>query len=230
MCDGLSTTCALRLELSLAVAPGLLRGSSVEVEPIEDVLADLTNNLGLPEGALALDSVRPAADGATSGGRRLLAASPRPKQGPPVPVVVPLTLAPSNLTSQPTAAWVAAALGNFSAGQPADAPVKLGNDSTVERVGTCGNGICETGERSVAGMVEGSCPADCGPPSQPCPGACAGRGTCVASSGTCNCFARCACRGWAGGSGTLEARAGPRLLRGWSPLVGREADGCDRKL
>lgn len=202
VCDGLSTTCALRMELSLAVSPDLLRGGSVEVEPIEAVLADLEASLGLPEGTLALETVRPANDdGAPSGGgRRLLAPSPSPeKQGPPVPVVVPLTLAPSALDSQPTAAWVAAALGNFSAAQPAGAPVKLGNDSTVERVGTCGNGICETGERTVAGLVQGSCPADCGPPSQPCPGACAGHGTCTSASGTCNCFARCVRRrGWEG--------------------------------
>lgn len=29
------------------------------------------------------------------------------------------------------------------------------------RVGLCGNGICEVGERPLQGLVEGSCPQDC---------------------------------------------------------------------
>ncbi len=33
--------------------------------------------------------------------------------------------------------------------------------SPPNRSGVCGNGICEIGERSVEGLLEGSCPGDC---------------------------------------------------------------------
>lgn len=60
---------------------------------------------------------------------------------------------------------------------------------TVCRVGVCGNGICEIGERTLGGVQNGSCPEDCGFASQPCTGGCNSAGTCLATMGTCICWA-----------------------------------------
>ena len=64
------------------------------------------------------------------------------------------------------------------------------------RIGICGNGLCEVGERAVvqgpgAGLV-GSCPSDCPVPYVQCPYngtvVCSGNGQCLSSQGTCNCY------------------------------------------
>ena len=65
------------------------------------------------------------------------------------------------------------------------------------RVGICGNGICEVGERGIVGnssqdALEGSCPADCPVQYSACPSnqsvTCNERGRCLSSEGVCNCF------------------------------------------
>lgn len=66
------------------------------------------------------------------------------------------------------------------------------------RIGACGNGICEVGERGIKGngsqaaLLEGSCPGDCPVQYMPCPvsqsRACGGRGSCLSSQGMCSCF------------------------------------------
>lgn len=66
------------------------------------------------------------------------------------------------------------------------------------RVGACGNGVCEVGERGIKGngsqpaLLEGSCPGDCPVQYMPCPvsqsRACSGRGSCLSSQGMCSCF------------------------------------------
>ena len=67
------------------------------------------------------------------------------------------------------------------------------------RIGMCGNGVCEVGERAVndssgAGLL-GSCPADCPAPYAQCPTngtvACSGNGQCLSSQGACNCYPGC---------------------------------------
>lgn len=64
------------------------------------------------------------------------------------------------------------------------------------RVGVCGNGVCEVGERALnsssgAGLL-GSCPADCPGPYADCPSngslACSGKGQCLTNQGMCNCY------------------------------------------
>lgn len=55
------------------------------------------------------------------------------------------------------------------------------------REGVCGNGICEIGEATVMGEVEGACLVDCPLVSKPCEPGCK-HGTCLASSGKCDCF------------------------------------------
>lgn len=64
------------------------------------------------------------------------------------------------------------------------------------RVGVCGNGVCEVGERAVNGSsgagLLGSCPADCPAPYVQCPTngtvACSGKGQCLTSQGSCSCY------------------------------------------
>ena len=66
------------------------------------------------------------------------------------------------------------------------------------RIGTCGNGICEVGERGIRGngtqaaLLEGSCPGDCLMQYVACPtkqsNTCSGRGSCLSSQGICSCF------------------------------------------
>ena len=66
------------------------------------------------------------------------------------------------------------------------------------RIGTCGNGICEVGERGIRGngsqaaLLEGSCPGDCPVQYMACPAnqnsTCSGRGSCLSSQGVCSCF------------------------------------------
>ena len=66
------------------------------------------------------------------------------------------------------------------------------------RIGACGNGICEVGERGIRGngsqpaLLEGSCPGDCPVQYMPCPvsqsRACGERGSCLSSQGMCSCF------------------------------------------
>lgn len=67
------------------------------------------------------------------------------------------------------------------------------------RIGTCGNGICEVGERGIKGrdsqsaLLKGSCPDDCPVEYMACASnqsrsTCNGRGSCLSSQGICNCF------------------------------------------
>ena len=66
------------------------------------------------------------------------------------------------------------------------------------RIGTCGNGICEVGERGIrdngsqAALLEGSCPEDCPVQYMACPAnqssTCSGKGSCLSSQGACSCF------------------------------------------
>lgn len=59
---------------------------------------------------------------------------------------------------------------------------------TSERAGVCGNGICEIGERTTVGTVQGTCPSDCGLPAVPCVQGCGIGGSCLPSSGVCLCY------------------------------------------
>lgn len=101
----------------------------------------------------------------------------------------------------------AALAAAFEAAQPAS-PTDPFVLALARRVGLCGNGICEVGERTVEGLVEGSCPQDCSFPSMACPETC-GAGACMPALGTCRCFA-----GHAGATcqecapGFMQVRAG----------------------
>lgn len=65
------------------------------------------------------------------------------------------------------------------------------------RVGICGNGICEVGERGIQSngsqlTLQGSCPEDCSVQYSACPTtqstSCSGKGSCLNSQGVCDCF------------------------------------------
>ena len=77
-----------------------------------------------------------------------------------------------------SAAWFEAALVAAAAQQSPAAPVQLGG-AQAGRLGVCGNGICEVGERSVEGSINGTCPQDCGFESKV--------GWCGSGAGGCSC-------------------------------------------
>lgn len=67
---------------------------------------------------------------------------------------------------------------------------------SLRRVATCGNGVCELGERCKSGEANARCcAADCVYDEVPCPTSfnstrpCSGRGICASSTGDCSCFA-----------------------------------------
>ena len=90
----------------------------------------------------------------------------------------------------------------LSSSEPVQSQSALGFDITQVtqsyRIGTCGNGICEVGERAIMGngsqaaLLEGSCPGDCPVQYMACPGnqssTCSGRGSCLSSQGVCSCY------------------------------------------
>lgn len=164
-----------------------LPGGAVQAGPLDSFLANLTKALQLPPGALSLESlqeVAPADEGSLAiasqaGTRRLLLAENQVAAGKNTTSVTvgskgddvltltaSITLEPAEAAEERaegpfSAAWMAAVLAAVAAEQPAAADVQLGAVQTG-RVGVCGNGICEVGERTVQGSVNGSCPQDCG--------------------------------------------------------------------
>ncbi|KAL4459030.1 hypothetical protein ABPG75_013895 [Micractinium tetrahymenae] len=194
VCDGLGNSCAVDLSLAFEVAPSLIQGDAVEERPLDALLANLTAALQLPEGSLSPDSLAevpaPTSQLAVSSGARRLLVADKPQSGP-VYLTASLTLDPDTASesegAQFSAAWMDAVLSQL-AGQSAGGSVRLVEGTSVQRSGVCDNGICEVGERSVEGLVEGSCPEDCAVESKACPAGC-GAGVCLPASGTCQCFA-----------------------------------------
>ena len=97
----------------------------------------------------------------------------------------------------------------LSSSEPAQSQSALGFAVTQVtqsyRIGACGNGICEVGERGIRGngsqaaLLQGSCPADCLVQYMACPAnqssTCSGRGSCLSSQGVCSCspgYVQCA--------------------------------------
>eukprot|EP00873_Tetraselmis_striata_P042635 jgi/Tetstr1/462899/TSEL_007847.t2 len=74
----------------------------------------------------------------------------------------------------------------LSPGTLAERTRGLANVLQVEAIGVCGNSICEVGEQT-RGSTLGTCEADCAFPEMlSCQ--CGGRGKCIPTSGTCECF------------------------------------------
>jgi hypothetical protein len=154
--------------------------------PLEALLANLTDTWGLPPGSLSIDDLQPAnqnADGTVAiasegspGPKRLLLSSaaasnsqaqPAKAAGQgPLMLTTTVTIDPEAVAGQDSgvplsAASVQAALVAAIAAQGLDAPVAL-DGAQAARVGICGNGVCEVGERPVQGVTSGTCPEDCG--------------------------------------------------------------------
>ena len=90
----------------------------------------------------------------------------------------------------------------LSSAEPAQSQAALGFAVTQVmqsyRIGLCGNGICEVGERRITSngsqlALQGTCPEDCPLQYIQCPSSnssitCSERGSCLSSQGICNCF------------------------------------------
>lgn len=76
----------------------------------------------------------------------------------------------------------AAASTNTSSG------IQMPSNPYPGRLGICGNSVCEIGERSTVGAIDGSCPQDCGLPAVACIGGCGVGGNCLPSTGVCQCY------------------------------------------
>lgn len=184
--------------------PSLLRpflsapNSSLQEAPIQDYLDNLAQQLDLPPGSLALDSIsnttlqvtptfstteaKPTTTGAlhvptTASGDEgvLLVTALEPN-------------ASASVDGHFTAAWMRAQLAAIQANQSPSANIALAGVPSVTRSGVCGNGVCELGERPLQGVTQGTCPSDCGFTTKACPNSCSSTGTCLPAFGTCACF------------------------------------------
>lgn len=142
----------------------------------------MTDQLQLPPGSLSPDALQAAAAppsgslavASADGARRLLLAAPAAGSGgdaaeggaedQPLVLTATVVLEPDTADAggSPFSAALAEAalLAAAAAARPGDSPVQLSGASAA-RLGTCGNAICEVGERSVEGSANGTCPQDC---------------------------------------------------------------------
>eukprot|EP00887_Chlorella_sp_A99_P006694 scaffold3.g6694.t1 len=98
VCDGLSDSCAIEMQLGLAVEGQLTHGNGVEEEPLQDFLDALSEQLGLPPGSMDVGMVEqaggdagsfaiaeaPAAGAATAGDRLVVSVTLEPNASAPV--------------------------------------------------------------------------------------------------------------------------------------------------
>jgi hypothetical protein len=171
----------------LSHLPALLPLPHPQEAPLEALLADLSDLLQLPPGSLSPDALQAAAPtdapgalavASADGGKRLLLAAPPvaggsgPAQGAkqgsageqPLLLTATVVLEPDSAeaSGSPFSAALAEAalLAAAAAASPGASPVRL-SGAAAGRLGVCGNAICEVGERSVQGSLNGTCPQDC---------------------------------------------------------------------
>jgi hypothetical protein len=88
-----------------------------------------------------------------------------------------------------SSSYIAAGLPAAVAASPdTSSGIQMPTNPYPGRLGICGNGICEIGERSTVGAIDGSCPQDCGLPAVACIGGCGVGGNCLPSTGVCQCY------------------------------------------
>jgi len=88
-----------------------------------------------------------------------------------------------------SSSYIAAELPAAAAASPdTSSGITMPTNPYPGRLGICGNGICEIGERSTVGAIDGSCPQDCGLPAVACIGGCGVGGNCLPSTGVCQCY------------------------------------------
>lgn len=125
-----------------------------------------------------------------------VAATPAPVTAPPGPdqsLFVTVSLTPdgnATNTAPFNAAYIAAQLPSAAATVAANSSSGISLVSTPEasREGICGNNICEIGERTTVGAIDGTCPTDCGLPATACAEGCGPGGNCLPSTGVCQCY------------------------------------------
>ena len=169
VCDGLGNTCSIVMSMELSVSSETVQGDAVLKEPLETFFKSVSADIG--GDALNVTSL----ERVDSMRRRSLMMNSNER--------VPMEAGVAISTPTVSSSYVAAVLGTVVANQPADAPVLLSQVPVPGRVGVCGNGVCEIGERG----QDGSCPGDCGPASVACPSGCVS-GVCLPATGLCECF------------------------------------------
>ncbi|KAK2080809.1 hypothetical protein QBZ16_000663 [Prototheca wickerhamii] len=213
VCDGLGTTCALGLDLLLAVNSSLVGRDGVVEAPLLDYLDELGEAVGISGlGSNATDlhlSVAASSDsssGVKSRRRRsrlLLAQAPLSEGSDAAPstetpssadsstISVSLTV-PAGLAngSVPlSTAWLESQLTPANSATSDSTIASLERGASAQRTAVCGNGVCELGEIGAPGSNStGTCPQDCPVATATgCAGSC-GSGRCDALAGTCLCF------------------------------------------
>ena len=180
-----------------AIASIALANSSQQSHP-RHLLASATSPAG-PSATLAAGSDDASAAPSPSPAATAVAASA--SQAVTVVIRAPVSNSSnaSALAAGPlTAPTVARLLGSADLAQSQSAlGFAITQVTQSYRVGICGNGICEVGERGTQSngsqmYLQGSCPQDCPVQYSACPAndstPCSGRGTCLSSQGVCDCF------------------------------------------
>ncbi|KAL0020441.1 hypothetical protein WJX77_003488 [Trebouxia sp. C0004] len=220
VCGGLSDSCAILVQAQLQLTPAILQGnaSARVAQGFATMLqtpASAIASIALANGSQrsharhllasatppASPSVTLAASPASSASLAATAVAASASQAVTVVIHPPASNSSnaSALAAGPlTAPTVARLLGSADLA-PSQSALGFAITQVTQshRVGICGNGICEVGERGIQSNgsqmhLQGSCPEDCPVQYSACPAndstPCSGKGTCLSSQGVCNCF------------------------------------------
>ncbi|KAK9845882.1 hypothetical protein WJX81_005075 [Elliptochloris bilobata] len=199
VCGGLSASCAIALSLTadaMAASDIAARDTGARALLREGLQTGLAAQLGVSPAAVSValaNSTMPppvlyTPVAVVSGGPTAARFTAEVLVAPPTPAA--MRSAPFSAASAQRA--VAGAAGYCWTDSELLGTVSVAA-SYAGRTGVCGNGFCEVGERTWAGVRNGTCPADCPVPYAMCPSAsgrpCGGAGRCFSSLGLCDCFA-----------------------------------------
>ena len=184
VCDGDSSTCATDVSFEVAVSSDVSDELSDGYgEALSNVTAGIENALGLESGTITQITLT-----ASSRRRRL-------SRDDPMYRVLSTTaevnaVVPPSSGGNDTAVQTSATTENDLTAASGD--LNMVSDPLVMRSAVCGNDVCETGEVCMEGLDTECCVSDCGNYLYNCPAGtggleCSGHGTCLSSSGACNC-------------------------------------------
>eukprot|EP00873_Tetraselmis_striata_P017771 jgi/Tetstr1/438035/TSEL_026662.t2 len=193
VCDGHGASCGMRLVVAVLQQPEALpsgAADSVRLPLPEGVMTRFfLGTLGIEPWQFTLEYAESFAQSDTEAGIMQEGYRLQMRLVPPSSALerVPLTTGDATLR-----------LTNAQ-GSPIGSQFFLGSATQVVRVPICGNGICEAGERALAGATPDAttCSQDCGHAYAACPAVegfggerliCSGRGICESAAGVCTCF------------------------------------------